>query len=259
MRTRMLFVLPNLFTVTSIAFGVYAMILASGASANPEDFKRAAIAIIFGIICDMLDGRVARLTRTQSEFGVQLDSLADLVSFGAAPAILLYHWGLSELGIVGIGAAILYTICGALRLARFNVIANQHKGVMKFFTGLPIPAAAGFSAAMILMFSTFGVESFQPINVLALVVVLSYLMISNIRYRTFKDVKFGPVAMASAAFVVFLAAYGSMKFNVGFTLFAIGSAYLSLGLVEEVVFYRKRRSAERAEEEGEEEEEEEFV
>jgi CDP-diacylglycerol--serine O-phosphatidyltransferase len=173
MRTRMLFVLPNLFTVTSIAFGVYSMILASGAHGNPEDIKRAAIAIIFAIICDMVDGRVARLTKTQSEFGVQLDSLADLVSFGAAPAILLYHWGLSELGIVGIGAAILYTICGALRLARFNVMATNHKGVMKFFTGMPIPAAAGFAASMVLMFSTFGIASFQPVNVLGLVVVLS--------------------------------------------------------------------------------------
>ncbi|MBI5528993.1 MAG: CDP-diacylglycerol--serine O-phosphatidyltransferase [Deltaproteobacteria bacterium] len=254
MRSRMLYVLPNLFTITSIAFGIYSIIVATGAR-DGSDMMRAAVAIIFGIFCDMVDGRVARLTKTQSDFGVQLDSLADLVTFGVAPSILLYTWGLSDLGIVGMGAAILFTVCGALRLARFNVMANRHKGVMKFFTGLPIPAAAGFAASLVLMIASFGDNAtLQPLNVLALVVVLSYLMISNIRYRTFKDLKPGPVTAAFGLFVLFIAGYTAMKVNVPVMLFGLGSAYVALGLVEEVIFYRRRRLAERAEEEEEEEE-----
>jgi len=256
MRHRMLYVLPNLFTITSIAFGIYSIMVASGASGD-ADITKAAIAIIFGIFCDMIDGRVARLTKTQSDFGVQLDSLADLVTFGVAPSILLYKWGLAELEMVGMGASVLFAVCGALRLARFNVMANRHKGVMKFFTGLPIPAAAGFASALVLMITSFGGDAaLQPLNVLALVVVLSYLMISNIRYRTFKDLKAGPVTAALGLFVVFIAGYAAMKINVPVMLFGLASAYVALGLVEEVIFYRRRRLAERAEEE---EEEEEFV
>ncbi|MFA6035042.1 MAG: CDP-alcohol phosphatidyltransferase family protein, partial [Myxococcota bacterium] len=125
MRNKMLFALPNLFTLTSIAFAMYAIIIVSEGG-GAQVFVRACIALTFSGICDMMDGRVARLTKTQSAFGVQLDSLADLVAFGVAPAIVMYKWNLHSLGLAGLGAAIMFVLCGAMRLARFNVIAERH-------------------------------------------------------------------------------------------------------------------------------------
>src|SRR5271154_2210062 len=121
-----LFVLPNLFTVSSIFCGFYALALCAGDP--PGRYYQAGLAILFAIFFDAFDGRVARLTKTQSEFGMQLDSLADVVSFGAAPALLLYKWTLQPLGFWGLFLAFLFTACGALRLARFNLLANRHAG-----------------------------------------------------------------------------------------------------------------------------------
>jgi CDP-diacylglycerol--serine O-phosphatidyltransferase len=138
-----MFVLPNLFTVSSIFLGFYSMTLAAG-DATPEQLYRAALAIFFAIFFDMFDGRVARMTRTQSDFGVQLDSLADVISFGAAPALLVYKWALAPMGFLGLFLSFSFAACGALRLARFNVLAARgDKASHRFFTGLPIPLAAG--------------------------------------------------------------------------------------------------------------------
>ena len=135
-----MFVLPNLFTVSSIFLGFYSMTLASG-DATPEELYRAALAIFFAIFFDMFDGRVARMTRTQSDFGVQLDSLADVISFGAAPALLVYRWALAPMGFMGLFLSFAFAACGALRLARFNVLAARgDKASHRFFTGLPIPS-----------------------------------------------------------------------------------------------------------------------
>src|SRR5207248_5130694 len=119
---KLMFDLPNQFTVSSIVCGVYSITLSAGESTG-DNFYRAAVAIFFGSFFDAFDGRVARLTRTQSDFGVELDSLADVISFGVAPAILVYKWALSGLGIGGIAISSIYAACGALRLARFNVLA----------------------------------------------------------------------------------------------------------------------------------------
>src|SRR5689334_6823759 len=121
---RAMFVLPNLFTVSSIFCGFYAITLCLDAP-EPIHLYNAALAIFFGMFFDMADGRVARLTKTQSDFGVQLDSLADVVSFGVAPAVLLWRWALSSLGITGLVIGFIYVACGALRLARFNVLAAR--------------------------------------------------------------------------------------------------------------------------------------
>src|SRR5258706_13614567 len=121
---QLLFVLPNLFTVSSIFCGFYALTLCCG-DASPAALYQAALAIFFGIFFDGFDGRVARLTKTQSMFGQELDSLADVITFGAAPALLVYRWALSDLGIGGIFIGFLFAACGALRLARFNVLAIQ--------------------------------------------------------------------------------------------------------------------------------------
>src|SRR6185295_3876011 len=136
------FVLPNLFTVTSIFCGFYALTLCAG-EASPSQLYQAALAIFFAMFFDGFDGRVARLTRTQSQFGVELDSLADVMSFGLVPAILVYKWALAPLGFWGIFVAFMFASCGALRLARFNVLAQRsgHGGSSRFFVGLPIPLA----------------------------------------------------------------------------------------------------------------------
>src|SRR5271156_9644 len=137
-----MFVLPNLFTVSSIFCGFFAMTLWAGGEERTGRFYQAALAILFAIFFDGFDGRVARLTKTQSEFGMQLDSLADVVSFGAAPALLLYKWTLEPLGFWGLFVAAAYVSCGALRLARFNLLANRPAS-SQFLVALPIPVAAG--------------------------------------------------------------------------------------------------------------------
>src|SRR5436305_4200495 len=124
---KLMFVLPNLFTVSSIFCGVYSITLSAGEPTG-DNFYRAAVAIFFGSFFDAFDGRVARLTRTQSEFGVELDSLADVISFGVAPAILVFKWALSGLGFAGFFICSAYASCGAIRLARFNVIAHAESG-----------------------------------------------------------------------------------------------------------------------------------
>jgi len=149
----LMFVLPNLFTVSSIFCGFYAMTLCAG-DASPLQLYQAALAIFFGIFFDGFDGRVARLTKTQSLFGQELDSLADVISFGAAPALLMWKWALSGLGMIGVFASFLFAACGALRLARFNVLAirSPHGGASSFFVGMPIPFAACGLIPMVLAF-----------------------------------------------------------------------------------------------------------
>lgn len=126
---KLMFVLPNLFTVTSIFCGFYAITLCSG-EAEPVQLYQAALAILFAMFFDGFDGRVARLTKTQSDFGMQLDSLADVMSFGAAPALLVYKWALAPMGFWGLFISFAFMACGAMRLARFNVLAlrNPHGG-----------------------------------------------------------------------------------------------------------------------------------
>src|SRR5262245_33500237 len=162
---KLLFVLPNLFTVSSIFCGFYALTLCTG-DASPAQLYQAALAIFFGIFFDGFDGRVARLTKTQSQFGMELDSLADVVTFGAAPALVVYRWALQPLGIVGIFIGFMFAACGALRLARFNVLALKEEAAKKaapeasgtpkshaagrFFVGLPIPLGAGVVISIII-------------------------------------------------------------------------------------------------------------
>src|SRR3954466_4449456 len=146
---KLMFVLPNLFTVSSIFCGVYSIMLSAG-EATGDNFFRAAVAVFFGNFFDAFDGRVARLTRTQSDFGVELDSLADVITFGVAPAILVYKWALGGMGLGGIVICAIFAACGAIRLARFNVIAHAESGTQRYFVGLPIPLAAGMLVALVI-------------------------------------------------------------------------------------------------------------
>jgi CDP-diacylglycerol---serine O-phosphatidyltransferase len=241
-----LFVLPNAFTVSSIFCGFYAILL-STTDPSPHSFYQAGIALFFAGFFDAFDGRIARLTRTTSDFGVQMDSLADVISFGVAPAVLVHQWALSDLGIPGKIVAFSFCACGAIRLARFNVLAARGVGSSKFFVGLPIPAAALMLVATIMAQSAVLEAPVQATrSVVVLVVVLAYLMVSQVRFRTFKDfrpsVRSAPVLLGLA--VALCVAVVVLKASVTLVL-AVG-AYVMLGLAEEVVFFRRRRRAERA-------------
>lgn len=235
-----MFVLPNLFTVSSIFCGFYAMSLCLE-SAEPIHLYRAAIAIFFGMFFDMFDGRVARLTRTQSDFGVQLDSLADAISFGAAPGILLWRWSLSELGFLGVFIAFVYVACGAMRLARFNVLAQREPGSSKHFVGLPIPLAAGTVVAIVMSSYPFDRPTFGGTTGIAVVtLLLAGLMVSGIRYRTFKDLRLSRKSMTILFVVGLVLAAVSLQLKPTIALTMLFLGYITLGLAEELIFFRSR-------------------
>ena len=192
-RSRGIYLLPNLFTTAGLFAGFFAII----AAANGQ-FVHAAIAVFVAGLMDGIDGRVARLTGTSSDFGVQYDSLADLVSFGLAPALVMYHWSLSALkfdggvmGRVGWVVAFLYAACAALRLARFNTqVGTVDK---RWFIGLASPAAAGLMASFVWTCNVFGWTGEELRYVaLALTVCAGLLMVSRLRYNSFKGSGTGP-------------------------------------------------------------------
>jgi CDP-diacylglycerol--serine O-phosphatidyltransferase len=232
-----MFVLPNLFTVSSIFLGFYSMTLADG-DATPDDLYRAALAIFFAIFFDMFDGRVARMTKTQSDFGMQLDSLADVVSFGAAPALLVYKWALAPLGFLGLFLSFAFAACGALRLARFNVLAIRgDKASHRFFVGLPIPLAAGALVSLVIAhFRQFGTATAPSIHVPAAIVValLAFLMVSTIRYRTFKDLHLSRRSLAAFAFVVAAGVAIGIATRASFVLPVYMGAYILMGILESI-------------------------
>ena len=176
-----IFILPNLFTTANLFSGFFGLI-----AAVQGKFNVAAIAILVSCMFDILDGKVARLTKSSSRFGVEYDSLADLVAFGVTPAILMYLWTLQPFGRLGWSAAFFFVACGALRLARFNVQVDSVQ--KKYFVGLPIPGAACMVATTVLIFYHFDI--FRPLKSYILLLAtfgLSFLMISSIKYNSFKD------------------------------------------------------------------------
>ena len=175
------YLLPNLFTTGTLFAGFYGII-----STMNGGYYVAAWFILISAIFDVLDGKVARLTGTTSRFGVEYDSLADLAAFGVAPGLLMYSWALKPFGKLGWLAAFLYVVCGALRLARFNVQVDTVES--KRFLGLPIPASASMVASCVLLFYHLGGSgSIRKVSVLILIYVLALLMVSNVRYYSFKD------------------------------------------------------------------------
>ncbi len=175
-----MYVLPALFTAGNILCG-YLSLEASGRGA----YEYAAILIFVAAFLDGVDGRVARMTGTTSAFGEQLDSLADVVSFGVAPAFLVYHWGLSGFGRAGLLVSFLFVVCGASRLARFNV--QIHVVDKRWFVGLPIPSAAGALCGLIWSVPNAALTDALRGVFLGVTAVLAFLMVSTFRYRSFKD------------------------------------------------------------------------
>lgn len=228
-RKKGIYILPNLFTSACLFGGFYAII-----ASIQGRFEAAAVAIILAAICDGLDGRIARYTGTTSDFGKEYDSLSDLVSFGVAPAVLAYLWALKPFGRLGWLAAFMYTVCGALRLARFNVEATRKKSI--FFKGLPIPTAGFFIASLILFAGNFQ-EFFEKrdIIIITMIYALSFLMVSSLNYFSFKEVNIKnrkPFNVLVTSILILLI----IAYKPKILLFLIVSIYIMSGPV--VTFYR---------------------
>ncbi|MDP6931774.1 MAG: CDP-diacylglycerol--serine O-phosphatidyltransferase [Myxococcota bacterium] len=231
---------PNWFTSASLFCGMFAVVLATGVQGEPN-FYRAGLMILFAAVFDMLDGRVARLTGTASQFGTQLDSLVDMVSFGLAPAVLLYAWGLDSLGTLGLAGAFVFALCGAFRLARFNLQATTD--VHHRSEGLAITIAGSMVAVAVMAHASTGRTSVEhPVNVWVLTLLLALLMVSQIPYRTFKTHRLSRITVAALAlgFGVILAIAVRYNFSIAFVL-VIGT-YVVSGPLEMVLFGRGERS-----------------
>lgn len=243
-RPKWLYALPNLFTLGSIYCGLLAILRTTshspGDAAATDDYFRASLFILLGSFLDACDGRVARLTGTQSAFGVQLDSLADVITFGIAPAVLLYQWALMPLGAGGVFVAGVFASCGALRLARFNVAAAQETGPSNYFTGLPIPLAAGTVISVVIA-ATKAPEPrvLPPLAAGLLTLVLSYLMVSTVKYHSFKKSKMDGKALAVVGAMLAVAGGIAVFVRPSLVLVSFAAAYIALGLVEALVLKRR--------------------
>lgn len=225
-------VLPSLFTTGNLFCGFFSIIRSFN-----HDFEKAAYAIILAGIFDLLDGRVARITKSQSQFGVEYDSLADVVSFGVAPAMMAYMWVLEGYGRLGWAGAFFFAACGALRLARFNAI--QAVEPKSYFVGLPIPAAANMVAAASIAYHDLQLD-YPDWLVICLMFALGLLMVSNVRYRSFKD--FDLRHKRSFLYLVLLVgviALATVKPEIAFCL--VLGYYVTWGPLQEALIWIKHR------------------
>lgn len=232
---RGVYLLPNLVTTGGLFAGFYGIV-----ATMDGKYDLAAWFILISAVFDALDGKVARMTGTTSRFGVEYDSLVDLVSFGVAPGLLMYSWALQPFGKFGWLAAFLYVVCGALRLARFNIQINTVES--RRFVGLPIPAAAGMVASCVLIFYHLGgTGTIKKISVLLLIYTLAYLMVSNHSFHSFKDPElfkrqpFGFLVLAIIFIIVIVAQPEIM-------LFSLASIYMVSGPIGTLVKYFKGKS-----------------
>lgn len=236
-RRRGIYLLPNLLTTAALFAGFYAIIAAINGR-----FEGAAIAILAAMIMDGMDGRIARITNTQTDFGVQYDSLSDLISFGLAPALLIHQWSLFNLGKLGWSAAFIYTAAAALRLARFNTQAGIAD--KRYFQGLASPPAAALIAGMAWLGSSYGIPGDGAVVAVTLpvTVLTGVLMVSNIRYHSFKQIDFKGkvpfVAILSVVLIFFL-----LALNPPLVLTVVAFCYACSGPVFTLVMLRKHRAA----------------
>jgi len=229
---RGIFLVPSLFTLANLFCG-YACVV----YATRGDFDTAALLIGIAMVIDMLDGLIARLTNSQSAFGAELDSLADVVSFGLAPAILAFTWGLWPLGRLGWAAGFIYVTAAALRLARFNIQSSS--GDKKYFAGMPSPAAAGVIASTVYLWPWGLQDSRAAAPALAVVLVPAFLMVSTVRFRSIKAIDVG---WRRSYFVLFLGAIviALVATNPRLALVVMAYSYL-VGAVAIYAYSRLRR------------------
>ena len=227
---QLIFILPNLFTAGGIFSGMMSLIFSSEGK-----FELAAWMILLALIFDGLDGRVARMTNTTSKFGVEFDSLADIVSFGVAPAMLLYQFCGSDFGRFGMVVSGLYVVFGAIRLARFNVTTSEIEPSM--FIGVPIPTAAVFISILVLLFEKYSLTFYVPL--LFAMLFVAVLMVSNIRYPSFKKVDLKKanfikvlVALVVSASLIFIYPVESLSLLI--------SAYLFFGVARATLYFFKQ-------------------
>jgi len=221
--SRGIYVLPNIITCAGLFAGFYAIM-----QARLGNFEAACLAIYVAMVMDILDGRLARLTKTTSDFGSEFDSLADMVSFGVAPAMVLYDFALAELGRFGSLMAFIYIACAALRLARFNVTSLSDK---RFFIGIPSPGAAAIIASIIWVCIDFEISP-DGINVLfgLVMVLLALTMVSNIKYRSFKDFDFKD-KMPFVGMIVLVLAFSMIYLSPPMAFLIIGVIYTISGAI----------------------------
>lgn len=232
-------ILPSLFTTGNVFCGFYAFI----AVFNDQHYV-AAWAIVVALIFDVLDGRIARLTKTTSAFGAQYDSLADVISFGMAPAFLAYSWVMKPFNRVGWMAAFLFLLCAALRLARFNITKPDVKG--DYFIGLPTPAAAAVLASLVIGFEDLFATRINPMVMVAVVYGLAFLMVSNIKYPAMKRLNFRKrVAFPRFLFVIlFIYVLATIP---RIALFVLSFSYTVIGPISHFISSRKRENSEAVE------------
>ena len=235
-RRRGIYLLPNLFTTSALFAGFYAIIAAIDAR-----YEAAAIAVFVAMILDGMDGRIARMTKTESDFGVQYDSLSDLVSFGLAPALVVYQWSLHGLGKLGWLAAFIYAAAAALRLARFN--AQSGSADKRYFQGLPCPAAAAVIAGLV-WFGRVGQplgEATMIVFAFTLTILVGMLMVSNIRFHSFKQFDLhGKVPFFGVLFIVLIIALVAVRPSL--VLFLLALLYAASGPFMTLVLVRRHRS-----------------
>lgn len=232
------YLLPNTLTLCGMFSGFFAIL-----SAINGDYLTAAWAIVIANIFDGLDGWIARLTNTSTRFGIELDSLSDLVAFGVAPSIMMFKWVLSPFERVGWAAAFLFVACGALRLARFNVQTGAPGS--KAFKGMPIPAAATILASVVIFYYDFwtGVpdkNAFFPV----ITIVLSLLMVSTLRYHGVKEIDFRE-RKPFWALIIFVMVLFTLLIRPSTAIFIFAMAYLVWGLIENIFLFFKRRRMKR--------------
>lgn len=240
---RTLFILPNFLTLMSVLSGFNAVVICTGEPTD-HDFYRAALLVMLAAFFDTIDGRVARLTKTQSALGVQLDSLADVLSFGMAPAVIAYRWSLHHLGRAGVLIAFVYLACGVIRLARFNVLSTNPDGAPKtpgkYILGLPIPAAAGILISLVVANVLTGTLTSAPPVIAVVVLALSSFMVSRIPFRSFKDVKLNLATGIAIVLGLGATAFVAMRFHPSLALVVLLVSYVTIGLVESVLQLARR-------------------
>jgi CDP-diacylglycerol--serine O-phosphatidyltransferase len=235
---RGIYVLPNLLTTANLFCGFYAIV-----AAIQGHFLKGAIAIMLAAMFDALDGKIARVTHTESRFGLEYDSLSDAISFGVAPGILVYLWALQPFGRLGWLAALIFVACGTLRLARYN--AQAHIISSDYFNGLPIPAAAFMISATILLHHRLGgTGTAKHVTILIMIYVLSCLMVSTMKYYSFKHaglfkkMRFNVLVVVVMLFIV-VAAEPAVAFFLMMLFYVMSGPFTTLWL-------RKKRQSEEA-------------
>ena len=235
-----IYVLPNTLTLCSMLLGFYSIL-----SSLQGNYEHAAGAILFATIFDGLDGWVARLTNSTTKFGIELDSLSDLVSFGVAPAVMMYKWALAPFGRIGWAAAFWFMACGALRLARYNVQMGSTES--KSFTGMPIPGAAGIVASLVLFYHEVSdVALGKNIFILVLTILLAFLMVSTLKYHGAKEINFKQ-RKPFWILVAFVLVVAIVIIHPQISLFIFAMIYLIGGIIENIFIFLRRRRAKQGE------------